>query len=367
MHKTSKGGTYRIDRVFPGVGRIALNSGATTRRAFDLRNDLLTRLYRDGEREALLALRAGRFTLTDLYAADRAGTLDALVHPPAPQATPLTANLWDAIKVWQPAAPSLTERRYAVSFATLRRVGPLGPDATVADVDTVDWARLAKTWPGSASNWNHLRRALSHFLAVYLGDLYHPFRLGLFGRRQAKEPPRVPKRKEVERVPDLPPDLFRDIVAKAERHVQPAFITIAAMGLRVGEYLHLQPEHLLPHSCAVRVPGTKTDASADTVRVHESLWPYIVAAVPSPVQYKWLRLYWKRALKAAGADPTLRLHDLRHCYGQWLADNNVSEARIQTGLRHASPAMTRRYTKQRDKGENAAVMGAVLGAALKTA
>ena len=56
----------------------------------------------------------------------------------------------------------------------------------------------------------------------------------------------------------------------------------------------------------------------------------------------------------------VRIHDLRHCYGQWLADARVPEARIQVGMRHTTAAMTRRYTKQRDKGENARTMADVL-------
>ena len=110
----------------------------------------------------------------------------------------------------------------------------------------------------------------------------------------------------------------------------------------------------------MQIPGTKTAASAATARVDERLWPWVLQGVPSPLQYKWLRLYWKRALKAAGADPTLRLHDLCHCTGQWLADAGLGEARIQTTLRHATAAMTRRYTKQLDKGEAAAALAGVL-------
>jgi len=65
-------------------------------------------------------------------------------------------------------------------------------------------------------------------------------------------------------------------------------------------------------------------------------------------------------LKVAAAPTDLRLHDLRHCFGQWLADAGVQEARIQTGLRHTTAAMTRRYTMQRDNGENAKTMADVL-------
>lgn len=43
-----------------------------------------------------------------------------------------------------------------------------------------------------------------------------------------------------------------------------------------------------------------------------------------------------------------------------IADAGVPEARIQTGLRHATAAMTRRYTEQRDKGEAARALGDVM-------
>ena len=102
----------------------------------------------------------------------------------------------------------------------------------------------------------------------------------------------------------------------------------------------------------VRILGTNTAGSAATLRVDGRLWPWIQHAVPSLLKYRWLRLHWVRACQAVKAGD-LRLHDLRHCYGQWLSDERVPEARIQVGMRHATARMTRRYTKQRDRGENA--------------
>jgi integrase len=73
---------------------------------------------------------------------------------------------------------------------------------------------------------------------------------------------------------------------------------------------------------------------------------------------------WKAACREAG-HTDLRLHDLRQFYGQQLAAAGQPEARIQVGLRHATAAMTRRYTKQRDGGETARTMAEVLGPPLK--
>jgi len=124
------------------------------------------------------------------------------------------------------------------------------------------------------------------------------------------------------------------------RYVLNPLRSMAPMGevARKLEADELTRDHLLPHSFAVRIPGSKTAESAATGRVGRAA----VALGPT-----------RRALKAAEADCDLRLHDLRHCTGQWLAEEGVGDARIQTTLRHATASMTRRYTKQRDKGENA--------------
>jgi integrase len=122
----------------------------------------------------------------------------------------------------------------------------------------------------------------------------------------------------------------------------------------------MQPEHLHPITKAVSVPGTKTAGSAAVLRVDAELWPWVVQAVPAPVGYGWLRTYWKRALKAVGADVTLRLHDLRHLTAQVLVNAGQSEASVQTTMRHATASMTRRYAKVKDRGENAAALARVL-------
>ncbi len=127
-------------------------------------------------------------------------------------------------------------------------------------------------------------------------------------------------------------------------------MTIVTLGLRAGEYLRLRPEHLHPLTHQVTIPGTKTAGSADVIRVDERMWRWVVTGVPSPVQYRRLWEGWKQALVAAGTDPSLRLHDLRHCSAQWAVDAGLPEASVQVFMRHASADMTRAYAKQRDKG-----------------
>lgn len=348
--KVSDGGTYRLDRVFTGVGRIAKASGATTLREFRKRDALLTRLYDQGRLDLLNAIRAGTITVTEVYAAARADQLDTLTG----DRKALMTRLWDAVTQWVPrsARGAATRHRYGTSFTALKRRAILPASATVSDLQIVDWKELETTWGGSAADWNHLRRAISKFLSDTLGDVHHPVRRAIMKA--------FPRRAERARVPDLSPALFWQILHVAPEHIRPAFIVMAATGLRVGEYLRLDKSHLKPATHSLDVPGTKTASSAATLRVDERLWPWLEAAVPAPVQYKWLRLYWKRALAAAGADTSLRLHDLRHACAQWLVDAGRPEASVQQTMRHTTSAMTRRYATQRDRGEDAQTMATLL-------
>ena len=58
--------------------------------------------------------------------------------------------------------------------------------------------------------------------------------------------------------------------------------------------------------------------------------------------------YWRKALKRAGVQ-SLRLHDLRHTCGSWLAANGADFIEIQAKLGHKSPASTMRYVHLNSK------------------
>ena len=357
--------TKRIDKRYAGVGRIAKASGATTKDGFGDRIHCLDQLYERGRIDVLRALRDGRFTVTELYSAwsDGPEALRNLMEgPPAdPMAELLGRNLKDALEAWTPKVRkgrrlprATTERRYRVSFRQLENRGVITADTTVGDLINHDWAALEQTWKGSGSDWNHVRCAVSRFVADYLDDVYHPLRRELMDR--------FPKRRENIREPDISPALLAKIVHAAPEHVRAAYVCLAVTQMDVGEYLQLTKDHL--RTFAIEAPGEKTDGRRAVIRVDERLWGWITAAVPAPVQYKWLRLYWKRALKAVGADTTLRLKDLRHVGPQWAVNEGIAESKVQKHLRHASPEMTRRYTAQKDKGE---VAKAIADAFLRTA
>ena len=355
-HRISVGGSYRLDKIFPQpVGRLAIATGTNTKAAFGNVVACLDRLAERGRLDVLLALKAHRVAVAQVLDADRSDTLDLLLLSLTP--TPESAPLWPAVQAWlgPKKARNPTVRRYGVSFKKLEGFAVVGPESPVSALQLVDWKAVGQRWTGkgcSGSDWNQMRRAVSRFLTVHLDDVYHPLRRAIVKR--------IPKRREVERVPDLDGPTFWQVVGAAPEHVQPAFVALVGLGLRTGEYLRLQETDLHPITKTVSIPGTKTAGSATVLRVDPELWPWIVRAVPAPVQYGWLRLYWKRALASVGADQTLRLHDLRHMTAQLLVNAGRSEASVQTTMRHETASMTRRYARQKDRGENAATLARVL-------
>jgi integrase len=300
-------------------------------------------LYEEGQLDVLKKIKAREITIREVYDARRK-------RRPIAASASLRKNLWDAVEAWvERSGP--TAGRYAVSFNQLSRSGVLPSSAQVSALAGIDWSALRDNWQGGPSDWNHLRRAVSRFCSVLLGDVHHPF------RREIMKV--IPLQHEVERVPDLRPHTFWEIVKRTPDHVQPCYVTLAATGMRVGEYLRCTESNLLPLTKAIHVPGTKTGGSEAPVQVDPEMWTWIERAIPSPVQYKWLREHFKRAAREVGL-PDLRLHDLRHCFGQWAIDGGIPESKVQVAMRHADPSMTRRYTKQRDRGEHARVIGDVM-------
>jgi integrase len=165
---------------------------------------------------------------------------------------------------------------------------------------------------------------VSAFLSAFLGAKSHPFRLAVVNR--------IPITTEVSRVPDVTPAVFWNVVKHVPKPYQSCFIALAATGMRLGEYLACTRFSLKPATFSVSVPGTKTSGSSEDVVVHPKLWPHVTAAIPAPIQAKALRRYWKAACAKTGVD--VRIHDLRHCYGQWAVDQDVPEAKVQSALRH---------------------------------
>lgn len=335
-------GAFQLDRVFPGVGRIKRSSGTDKLKEFQRRDALLTKLYETSALEVLRAFKDGRVTIEELVEADRSNN-PAL----SMQRLATTTNLAKAITDTLPrmgTAPA-TRHRYQRALDKLLTEVPTLAHARVGDLVTVDWQLLASRWPGGAADWNHMVRALSRFLTVFLGDKYHPL------RRQVVM--KLPKRMETPRAPDQSVELFLQIVAAMPAPAQPCFMVLALTGMRIGEYVWADRSSLRPETRSVLVDGKSGPGvvylTPEGYAIAEAAIPCPLAPAPTPGQethrikrYGMMRRLYQRAQRDVGASG-LRLHDIRHLFGQTAADENVPTAQTQAQMRHADPRMTRRY------------------------
>jgi integrase len=353
--RTSENGAIRFNRDFSrnGIGRITNSSRTSDPKEFARRDALLTKLHDWGQFDALRAFKRGDLSIEELIEADREGRLNS-----ADLQAYLTLKrpLWKAIDDTLPRmgkSPG-TRSRYKLSLTqSLKKKASnwLPESARVQDLERVRWDELRAVWGKSHADWNHMRRALSAFLTVLFDDKYNPFR-----RRIMKA---VPIATEVGRVPDLTPEVFWKIMEHVPERLRASFVVLVGTGLRVrSEYLRLTRFNLKPATFSIAGVGTKTETSAEDVAVYPPLWPYVERAVPAPVGYKALRRAWAAACEKVGV--ALRIHDLRHCYGQWAVNSGVPESKVQSAMRHKTAAMTRRYTLTQEKGEASSAVGKVL-------
>jgi integrase len=249
-------------------------------------------------------------------------------------------------------------------------------------------ARARAAWGGSAADWNHLRRALSAFLTVHLDDVHHPF------RRAHAEEDRAPPRESA--VPDLPVETFWAIVDATPEHARPCYVTLAATGMRLGEYLGCERGTSCPRctrsTCPARRPTRAPRASTSTralavdraghpVAARRELDAHLLAprlprarrsrrSVGRPASSRTVRV--KRADGRRTTSPARRavsarssvtrykgptLHDLRHLYAQLADEEGATDTQVMGALRHSNPAQTREYKRRRAAGEVARMVG----------
>ncbi len=341
--RTGKGlGAFQFDRVFPGVGRIKKSSGTTKLKEFQNRDALLTKLFQSSSLDVLRAFKAGKITIEEIVEADL-GNNPAL----SMQRLATTGRLATAIEKALPymGTATSTRNRYERSLVKLLATVPELATARVGDLANVDWPLVSTRWHDSASDWNNMVRALSRFLTVHLDDKFHPLRRGVMRK--------LTKRAEIHRTPDQSVDLFLRLVASMPLPAQPCFMTLALTGMRVGEYVFADRSALRPETQSVVITGKTGEGvvylTPEGFAIAQAAIPCPLAPAPTPGQethkikrYGVLRRLYRKAQKDVGVSG-LRLHDIRHLFGQTAADENVPTVQTQAQLRHSDPKMTRRY------------------------
>lgn len=75
------------------------------------------------------------------------------------------------------------------------------------------------------------------------------------------------------------------------------------------------------------------------------MWSWVQAAVPSPLQYRWLNTWWKRACKEAKHE--LRMYDLRHLSAQFAGDEGATDRDLTIHMGHSNVRMSHRYSRRK--------------------
>jgi integrase len=346
MNRKTKGrvGSRKIDIVTP-YGRLCRHTGFYTAAQLRKVETIVDKLIEDAQLEVIKALHDGAVGFFQLVDADREGRLTGTK---VLDAVRLREPLWPAVAKRLPKmgrGPE-TRKRYATSLVKLERLGlrildtdaVLREGATVGDLSRVDWKAMRRLpdWR-SAADWNHMRRAVSAFLTTFFGTEHHAF------RRTVLE--QIPVRKERPRRPDIDAAFFWATVARTPEHARPCYVTLAATGMRMKEYLACTEASLVAQLHAIDIQQTKPEPRIERIYVGKDLWDWVRAGIPSPLRRRWMFIHWKRAVKALGR-PDIRLHDIRHLYGQVADEAGYTAESVAVALRHDDVKQSSGY-KQR--------------------
>lgn len=290
---------------------------------------------------------------------------------------PLWSTAFDVVIPSMTKVDPKTRERYAVSINALKRLDYLDGNAVVFDLVSLPWDEIKDYWLDpdgrgcSAADWNHLKRAIGRFLTVLCKTVTHPIRSEVVQYLHLET--------EGEgRMPDCTPALFKEIADELPERYQPLAWLLVGTGLRISEALRLAPEDLRPATHGLAVNEAKTESGVATKRCPAVLWHHAKAVAASDLRYRSFFEHWWRAVdKVATRHPDelcdengvpnldLRIHDLRHLYGQWAINAGASEESVQAQLGHRSPYMTRRYTRQLNRGKSAAALDPIFVELLK--
>ncbi len=378
-HRTGgkkRGGMYRIDRVFGApVNRVNISSGVGDVKSFRERDQLLTDLWREGQVDTLLALKEGRVRWAVLLQMKKNKKLDT-AHLLAD--IKLRDRLWDSdsdertrgVRRAGDGAVSRTidamectessRERYRLSWRQLHELAgvQLTGRATAADLRRVPWRQLVRDWNSSPANRNRARAAVSHFLTEFLGDKHHAIRHEIL--RAWGKPDREPESHR-----EVPTGSFWTLMAKVPDPGVPAFVTLVASGMRIGE--------LLWPGVKLRRGSHEIDTSGKTggkvYAVDPELWAYVEAAIPCRVaqppkiwrgstydgRYKKLRRWLAAAGKATGID--VRIHDLRRLFIQTGMDEGMQMVDVRDAVGQKTSRVTEGYARRERRAMVARAVG----------
>lgn len=383
----------QFDRVYPEpVGRIVKAWGVPQKRIRQSRAAVVEELAANDQEDVLIAFKAGRYKWADLMRIKRQGRIaDANLAVDLALDRPLWSGLFDdaaagaiADTLERMGNTKTSRARYKTAFKNLHDAAtdflPAGAKVSALGALTAEqwravWDELHELKPASR---NRVRSAISRFLSLFLNDKFHPFRREVMRRMAAfeKEGGAEPRTIELAEFWSLMDALPADV----REPLLPCYVTLAATGMRVAEYLQCGVD-ALRHFPTITAPGGKSGARS--VAVAEDLEPVIRQAIPcriAPAPEPWSstreakkpepypgvqfdaryrRLYQALADASTATGIPASPHYLRHLFGA-LAVDETNQVFAQHALGHATPGMTAHYAKRKTTRQVGEKVGAAL-------
>jgi hypothetical protein len=308
--------TLRIDRVFPGVGRIAKASGTTIPAVLRKINRALDRCYDNGRLDVLRAIRDGHVhPLAFLDAVTRS----ALHELPVGDTMPKLDEAWLA---WVDSVASEYSDDHVSAFETTRRyLEKAAPEAKIAELP-VALEGLRKSLGARHPRSFNLARA--HVLAFVRATLKksHAIYIACSAVEPKPEPKAAPRTL-------VTPQLMRTWFPHPETDKVDAIAwSMVANGMGQKELWGVWETR----SDRVHIGGTKRDGRDRDI-------PLVRApAVPQLSRDRFEKLFRARALP-------ITPYDMRRTYAKWLESAGVPRTRRKLYMGHGAQDVTDLYER----------------------
>ena len=308
--------TFRIDKRFKGVGRIAIFSGTNDKNVFNGILTMLSDLQERGRLDDLKAIQSRHVHPLTAYNTWKQGRLIGVAS--VAHITPLKETLEDWLKTYKIA--ETTRVGYRTCINQLTKLAK--KNSTVADLPSVlvTYKRFCVK-NGITKSFNQTRAVLM----AYTRDMFSK-NSELYREIQAVD---VIPHVKVRMNNPLSPDEVRELVKDMKPEVAAMIWTMVLTGAGPKEYLK---DGLIDVDHGIQIQGQKNVN-------RNRLVPRVQAPAKPVLQYKRLSML----VKAVREDVTC--YDFRRTFAVWCEDAGILDSHVQSYMGHGGN-MTRLYQKQ---------------------
>jgi integrase len=315
-HRSNGVGTFRVDRRYQVVGRIARASGTNDPTTFQSILTMMSRLEHEGRFQILAEIKDGILTPMDVYAKWITGQLDYLKS--AASLRPILPTIPDWIAGYTSVTP-ITRKNYASEIDRFARVvGNVEIHEIPAKM--VAYRQYCEKM-GIEETFNKLRVVILSFLRASFGK-HHPLRLEA---GEVKRTAAISKRQAPNFSVKEMSVIFRGLPQPHRSMARTMLVT----GMHWKEYCG-EWEVFEDH---VEIRGTKTKNRVRQVPIMDD---DLVRPTRSNSSFR-------KALRKAHR--TISPLSFRRTYARWMAEAGIPKGRRSSYMGHGAQDMTERYER----------------------